>query len=116
MPRQDIDVTNVLNVKMAEANKRDEGHMCPLQLDVIERAVRLWSNEGDVVWSPFAGIGSEGVGALRAVVRSEGGRLRPAPRRFIGTELKREYAELAAANLRQAEPGAAGEQSTLFDV
>lgn len=116
IPRQDIDVTNVLNVRMADANRRDEGHMCPLQLDVIERCVRLWSNQGDIVWSPFAGIGSEGVGALRAMRRSVGGGLVSAPRRFIGSELKAEYAELAAANLRAAEPGAAGTQASLFDV
>jgi len=113
VPRQDIDVTDVLNVDMAAENRRDEGHTCPLQLDVIERAVRLWSNPGDVVWSPFAGIGSEGVGALRAK-RREGGRLVDAPRYFLGTELKPEYAELAAANLERAEPGAAGSQTSMF--
>jgi hypothetical protein len=52
---------------------------CPLQLDVIDRAIRLWSNPGDVVLSPFMGIGSEGVMALRS------------GRKFIGTELKPSY-------------------------
>lgn len=73
-----IDQANVLNVKMAKESG-DERHLCPLQLDVIERALVMWSNEGDTVLSPFAGIGSEGVIALK---------LR---RKFIGTELKPSY-------------------------
>ena len=73
-----IDQTDVLNVAMAKANS-DERHLCPLQKGVIERAVTLWSNPGDVVLSPFAGIGSEGVVALKA------------GRRFIGIELKESY-------------------------
>lgn len=73
-----IDQSNVLNVDMArEAN--DERHLCPLQLDVIDRALVLWSNPGDVVLSPFMGIGSEGVMSLRQ------------GRRFIGVELKESY-------------------------
>lgn len=73
-----IDQSNVLNVTMArEAN--DERHLCPLQLDVIERAVILWSNPGDVVLSPFMGIGSEGVTSLKL------------GRKFVGTELKESY-------------------------
>jgi len=68
----------------------DERHLCPLQLDVIERLVRLWSNPGDLVYSPFAGVGSEGYIALR-----EG-------RRFSGVELKKAYADQAVANLREA--------------
>lgn len=85
----DIDQTNVLNVKQARADE-DEKHMCPLQLDLIERSMRLWSNDGDVVLSPFAGIGSEGVVALKT------------GRRFVGVELKPEYFEHAAENLRAA--------------
>ena len=70
--------SNVLNVQAArEAN--DERHLCPLQLDVIERAVIMWSNPDDVVLSPFAGIGSEGVGSLKL------------GRRFVGVELKESY-------------------------
>ncbi len=73
-----VDQTRVLNVAVArEAN--DERHLCALQLDVIERALVLWSNPGDTVLSPFAGIGSEGVGTLRL------------GRRFIGVELKEAY-------------------------
>jgi hypothetical protein len=82
--------TDVLNVSHAR-DDRDERHLCPLQLGVIERAVRLYSNPGDVVLSPFGGIGSEGVGALRH------------GRRFVGIELKRSYFETACRNLQGAE-------------
>jgi DNA modification methylase len=82
--------TNVLNVRVAREEK-DERHLCPLQLDVIERCVKLWSNPGDLVLSPFAGIGSEGHVALK---------LR---RRFVGVELKRSYFEVACRNLEQSE-------------
>lgn len=68
----------------------DERHICPLQLDVIERALDLWSKPGDLVLSPFAGIGSEGYCAVR------GGR------RFLGAELKRSYWEVAQQNLAAA--------------
>lgn len=74
----DINQTNTLNVRMAK-DGADERHLCPLQLDLIERAVTMWSNPGDVVLSPFMGIGSEGVTSLK---------LR---RKFIGIELKRSY-------------------------
>lgn len=84
-----VDQTNVLNVAKARED-RDEKHMCPLQLDVIERAVVLWSNPGDTVLSPFAGIGSEGVGALQY------------GRRFVGVELKPSYFRDAAKNLSAA--------------
>jgi DNA modification methylase len=68
----------------------DERHICPLQIEVIERAIRLWTNMGDTVFSPFAGIGSEGYVALR-----EG-------RRFLGAELKESYWKQACINLRAA--------------
>lgn len=84
-----IDQTNVLNVAKARED-RDEKHMCPLQLDVIERAIVLWSNPGDVVLSPFAGIGSEGFGAIQR------------RRRFVGIELKPSYFRDAARNLAAA--------------
>lgn len=73
-----IDQSNVLNVKLAK-DGADERHLCPLQLDVIERAIIMWSNAGDVVLSPFTGIGSEGVTALKL------------GRKFVGTELKESY-------------------------
>lgn len=85
-----INQTNVLNVKVARSAS-DEKHLCPLQLDVIERALVLWSNPGDTVLSPFMGIGSEGYQSLRA------------RRRFIGIELKEKYWSQACVNLRNAE-------------
>jgi len=88
--------TDVLNVAQAR-DEKDERHLCPLQLGVIERCVKLWSNPGDVVLSPFAGIGSEGVGALRY------------GRRYVGIELKRSYFESAKKNL-----AAAVQQQSLF--
>lgn len=78
--------TNTLNVKLARSES-DERHMCPLQLDLIERLVRLYSARGETVFSPFMGIGSEGHVACAL------------GRRFVGTELKPEYYEIAKANL-----------------
>lgn len=91
-----IDQTNVLNTAEARTD-RDEKHMCPLQLDLIERCVRMYSNPGDVVLSPFAGIGSEGVVSVKH------------GRKFIGIELKPEYYAKAVENL-----DAAGSQLSLF--
>jgi len=85
----DIRQTNTLNV-VAAREQQDERHICPLQLDVIERTLILWSKEGDVVLSPFAGIGSEGYVAVRM------------RRKFIGIELKRSYYRCAVSNLIRA--------------
>ena len=84
-----INQTNVLNVKGARG-ENDEKHLCPLQLDVIQRALVMWSNPGDVVLSPFMGIGSEGYESLRA------------GRKFIGVELKESYWRQACVNLTGA--------------
>lgn len=92
--------TDVLGVHEAREND-DERHLCPLQLPVIERAVRLWSNPGETVLSPFAGIGSEGVGAVRN------------GRRFIGVELKPSYWRVARRNLEKA--AAERNAGTLFE-
>ena len=73
-----VNQTRTLNVAMAK-EQSDERHLCPLQLDVIERAVIMWSNAGDVVLSPFLGIGSEGVTSLKL------------DRKFVGIELKESY-------------------------
>lgn len=73
-----INQSNVLNVQAAR-EASDERHLCPLQLDVIERALIMWSNAGDVVLSPFMGIGSEGVISLKL------------KRKFLGVELKESY-------------------------
>lgn len=83
------------------ADDADERHICPLQLPLIERAVRLWSNPGELVCSPFAGIGSEGYVSVRH------------GRRFIGCELKPSYWSTAVDNLRRAEAEAA--VPSLFD-
>jgi DNA modification methylase len=95
----DVNPSRTLQYREARDND-DERHICPLQLDVIERAIELWTNPGDLVLSPFAGIGSEGHGAI-----SMG-------RRFVGVELKRSYWDLACRNLeavgRQGDLLAAG--------
>jgi DNA methylase len=85
----DIDQSDVLPCRSAK-EEGDQKHLCPLQLEVIRRCIRLWSNPGDLVLSPFAGIGSEGYVALH-----EG-------RRFVGAELKASYHKQALANLKAA--------------
>lgn len=82
--------SDTLNASVARENE-DERHICPLQLPLIERCVRLWSNRGDEVLSPFAGIGSEGYVAVQW------------GRRFVGIELKPSYWATAVDNLRKAE-------------
>ena len=94
-----IKETDTLNTAVAKEND-DERHICPLQLGTIERCLRLWSNPGELVVSPFAGIGSEGYEAVRL------------GRRYLGIELKESYARTAAKNLALAETLA--EQGTLF--
>lgn len=94
----DIDPSDTLQASSARDDD-DEKHICPLQLEVIRRGVRLWTNPNDVVLSPFAGIGSEGYVALE-----EG-------RRFVGAELKASYFRQAAKNLERA---AAARSSELF--
>lgn len=84
-----VNQSNVLNVKQAKS-ANDERHLCPLQLDVIERALIMWSNEGDTVLSPFMGIGSEGYVSLKS------------RRKFIGTELKDSYFRQAVEYLKGA--------------
>lgn len=86
----DINQTRTLNKDGARDDK-DERHICPLQLDVIERCLQLWSKDGDIVFSPFAGIGSEGYMSLKL------------GRKFVGIELKQSYFEHACANLAAAE-------------
>lgn len=95
----DINQTRTLQYQNARAED-DERHICPLQLDVIERAMQLWTAPGDVVFSPFMGIGSEGYVALQM------------GRKFIGTELKESYFDLARRNLDEAENVS---QSDLFE-
>lgn len=85
----DINFSNTLNAKAARDNE-DERHICPMALDMIERAIQLWSNPGDIILDPFSGIGSTGYQAVRM------------GRKFIGSELKKSYYDQAVRNLRDA--------------
>jgi DNA modification methylase len=98
----DIDPGDTLQFRSSRDNN-DERHICPLQLQVIDRALQLWTNPGDVVLSPFAGIGSEGYSALRM------------DRKFVGIELKDSYYKAAVTNLSNAEHSKQG-QFNLFSV
>ena len=86
----DINYSNTLQYRSARADK-DEKHICPLQLNTIERCLHLWSNEGDHVLSPFAGIGSEGHEAIKL------------NRKFTGIELKESYFHQMKRNLANFE-------------
>ena len=88
----DINQTDTLQFRSARASD-DERHICPLQLDVIERSIQLWSYEDDVVFTPFLGIGSEAYTAVKM------------GRKAIGSELKASYFELAKRNMVDAEKG-----------
>ncbi len=85
----DIRETDTLNVREGRGDD-DTKHICPLQLEVIDRLVRLYSDPGETVFSPFTGIGSEGYTALRR------------GRKFYGCELKREYHAAALRNCERA--------------
>ena len=93
----DINPSNTLQ-KMAK-DEKDERHICPLQLDVIKRCLGLWSNPGDVILSPFAGIGSEGYQSILM------------GRKFVGIELKESYYNQAVINIKKANPA---KQLSLF--
>lgn len=86
----DIRETDTLNTAEGKG-ENDTKHICPLQLTVIRRCIRLFSQPGEIVFSPFTGIGSEGYEAIKQ------------ERRFYGCELKAEYFETAKRNLRRAE-------------
>ena len=86
----DINQSNTLNAA-AGRSAEDEKHICPLQLDIIERAVRLWTNEGDTVLTPFLGIGSEVYESILC------------GRKGIGFELKDSYFNEAVKNVKRAE-------------
>lgn len=85
----DINPSDTITFREARENQ-DERHICPLQLQVIERGIDLWSNPGDTVFSPFAGVGSEGYQAIRQ------------GRKYLGIELKKSYYDQAVKNLRAA--------------
>lgn len=93
--------TNTLNVSEGRGED-DTRHICPLQLDVIDRLVLLYSNPGEIVFSPFTGIGSEG---YQSLLRG---------RRFYGCELKDEYHAAAIKNLERSKQKFSQENKSLF--
>lgn len=97
----DINPSDTLQRESAREEK-DERHICPLQLQVIERGLQLWSNPNDVVLDPFNGIGSSGYRALQL------------ERRYVGVELKESYYNQAVKNLIEAEK--TNNQGTLFEL
>ena len=97
----DIDYGDTLNVREAR-EENDERHICPLQLPTIKRALHLWTNEGDTVFTPFAGIGSEVFQALKM------------GRKGVGIELKKSYFDTAVKNCRKAESVKAQAEMMLF--
>jgi DNA modification methylase len=99
----DIRETHTLNVKEAKGPD-DVKHLCPLQLDAAERCIRLFSNPGEVVFSPFAGCGTEIATALRL------------GRRAFGLELKDEYYRTAILNCERVLESQRNVQPTLFDL
>lgn len=100
-PSADLPETDVLNVKVARSD-RDEKHLCPMPLNITRRALRMWSRPGDVVFSPFMGMGSEGWASLGM------------GRRFVGTELNPAYYAQSVKNLMEA--AATGAHGDLFDT
>lgn len=109
----DIQETDTLNTAAAKSND-DTRHICPLQLEVIRRCVLLYSNPGEIVFSPFTGIGSEGYMALGGKSPKTGRRILN-QRRFYGCELKPEYHKQAIKNLHKAvEQQAETKEAMLF--
>lgn len=96
------DILRMRTLNMNQALKRREQHVCPLQLDLIERAIERWSNPGDTVFDPFAGIGSVPMTAIKL------------NRKGHGTELNKDYWKDACAYCRSAE--AKKSIPTLFDL
>ncbi len=97
----DIVQNDTLSFRMAR-EEHDERHISPLQLTPVRRCIQLWTNPGDIVLSPFAGIGTAGYVAIEM------------GRRFVGAELKASYYRQAVANLRTAERERG--RTDLFDV
>lgn len=94
----DINFSNTLNAKAAR-EAEDERHVCPMALDLIERAIHLWSNPGDVIFDPYSGIGSTGYMAIKT------------GRKFVGSELKTAYFNQACKNIGMARES----HGSLFD-
>jgi len=97
----DLRATDVLNVRQAR-DENAEKHLCPMPLNISSRAIALWTNQGEVVWSPFAGIGSEGVSAIKL------------GRKFIGSELNASYYQSACQHIAAAAND--GQQMSIFDA
>ena len=95
----DINFSNTLNAKAAR-EAEDERHVCPMALDLIERAIHLWSNPGDVIFDPYSGIGSTGYMAIKT------------GRKFVGSELKTAYFNQAVKNICMARES----HGSLFDM
>lgn len=109
----DIIETDTLNTAAAKSDD-DTRHICPLQLEVIRRCVLLYSNPGEIVFSPFTGIGSEGFMSVGGTSPKTGKRVAD-PRRFYGCELKPEYYAQARKNIDRAiATRTEHEQSSLF--
>jgi hypothetical protein len=98
----DINRLDVLNAELANTNRADEAHICPLQLDLTERCIQRWSNPGDVVLDPFAGLGTVPYVALQM------------GRKAVGIDLKREYYQAAVRFLQSLE--FKQQQPTFFDL
>lgn len=98
----DIRQTHTLDARKGR-DENDEKHLCPLQLDVIERACVLWSNPGEVVLTPFMGVGSECYGAIIN------------GRRAIGIELKPSYFKQAVKNVADAKFGELDDNYSILD-
>lgn len=96
----EISETDTLNTAAAKS-ETDTKHICPLQLEVIRRSVLLYTNPGEIVFSPFTGIGSEGYVSLGGKSPKTGRRIE-SPRRFYGCELKPEYHAESLRNLARA--------------
>lgn len=99
----DVRISRVLPFKAAR-DSEDEKHVHPLQLDVIDRVITLWSNPGETVITPFMGVGSEVYSAVRM------------GRRGVGVELKPSYYRQAVKNVRRAATDEDKEQKTLFET
>lgn len=109
----DIQETDTLNVAEGRGDD-DTKHICPLQLEVIRRCVLLYSNPGEIVFSPFSGIGSEGFSALGGKSPKTNKRVAD-PRRFYGCELKTEYYAAACENCdRAVRQASEGQERMLF--
>lgn len=97
----DLRATDVLNAERAHDPKAEK-HICPMPLNITDRAIKLWANQGDTIWSPFAGIGSEGVAARRRGCR------------FVGTELHPVYWSEAVRNIKN--PALVSSQGGLLEL